>query len=208
MATRLLAVPVVVVAFLVGLWVTAGLITDDFKLSMGLTTAWVAICAAVAFLVSRRWPSLRLPVGGTLAAVVVLVFGYLTLTTFNDKTVNEVVASATPATGNAELASGEFSSVAHSTSGTAAIVELANGERVLTLTNFETDAGPDLFVYLGTGAAQGELGDSVRLAGLKGNKGNQQYPVRADIDLGAYTKVVIWCRAFSVNFGEALLATS
>lgn len=205
---RLLAVPVVVVVFLLGLWVTAGLITDDFKASMGLTAAWVASCAAAAFVVSRRWPSLRLPVGGTLAAVVALVFGYLTLTTFNDKTVNEVVAQVSPAGGNAEIARGEFSGVAHSTSGTAAIVELASGERVLTLTNFETDAGPDLFVYLGTGTESGELGDSVQLAGLKGNKGNQQYTVRADIDLGAYTKVVIWCRAFSVNFGEAPLATS
>lgn len=64
---RLLAIPVVVVVFLLGLWVTAGLITDDFKVSMGLTAAWVAICAAAALVVSLRWPSLRLPVAGTAA---------------------------------------------------------------------------------------------------------------------------------------------
>jgi Electron transfer DM13 len=77
-------------------------------------------------------------------------------------------------------------------------------------TEFETDSGPDLRVYVSTTdpAAGGELGDFVDLGGLKGNKGNQQYTLPADLDLGRYSNVVIWCRAFSVGFTSASLAAS
>lgn len=205
---RLIAIPATIVVFLAGFWASSALISDDFRVSMALNALWVAVCAAGAFVLWRRWPSVGTAAGATLAISVLLVFGYLGLATVNDKTVNEVVAQATPATGNTALATGAFASVAHETSGTASVVELAGGERVLTLTNFETDAGPDLFVYLGTGTEEGDLGDSVNLGGLKGNLGNQQYPIDADVDLDRFTKVVIWCRAFSVNFGEAPLRKS
>jgi hypothetical protein len=112
--------------------------------------------------------------------------------------------------GNVQLASGSFGALAHPGQGTAAAVELPNGERKLTLTEFETDSGPDLRVYVSTTdpAAGGELGDFVDLGGLKGNKGNQQYTLPADLDLGRYSNVVIWCRAFSVGFTSASLAAS
>jgi hypothetical protein len=75
---------------------------------------------------------------------------------------------------------------------------------VLTLTDFETDPGPDLRVYLVTGDA-GKLGDTVDLGALKGNRGNQQYAVARSIDTERYRTVVVWCRAFSVAFGSARL---
>jgi hypothetical protein len=45
----------------------------------------------------------------------------------------------------------------------------------------------------------------VDLGALKGNKGNQQYALPRDLDLERFTTVVIWCRAFSVNFARAPL---
>jgi hypothetical protein len=44
--------------------------------------------------------------------------------------------------------SGAFYGIRHSTEGTAIIYRLANGDRLLRLTNFRTSNGPDVHVYL------------------------------------------------------------
>ena len=108
---------------------------------------------------------------------------------------------------NVLLARGRFESVAHSARGVATTVRRAAGGDVLTLTSFEVDNGPDLRVYLVAGPArdEGEVDDFKDLGALKGNKGNQQYDVPPGVDLERYTTVVIWCRAFSVNFARAPL---
>ena len=43
------------------------------------------------------------------------------------------------------------------------------------------------------------------LGALKGNVGDQNYEVPADVDLTTYQAVTIWCRRFGVNFGTAPL---
>jgi len=48
-------------------------------------------------------------------------------------------------------------------------------------------------------------GDYVELDNLKGNKGNQNYELSADIDITAYQSVVIYCKPFHVVFSTALL---
>jgi hypothetical protein len=99
---------------------------------------------------------------------------------------------------------GSFSSLAHETTGTALVTELADGSRVLRLEDFETSNGPDVRVYLSTGEPYGK--DFVDLGGLKGNVGNQNYTVPSDVDLERYDTAVIWCRRFTVAFGAAELA--
>jgi hypothetical protein len=137
--------------------------------------------------------------------------GYLLYASSVDKVVEEQVAVAAPspeqgeAEQNVALGSGGFESAAHETSGQATLIRLAEGGRVLTLTDFETDPGPDLRVYLVTGDVD-DLGDVVDLGALKGNRGDQQYDVRRSVDAERYRTVVIWCRAFSVAFGSAGLA--
>lgn len=203
MALRLLAVPVVIAVVALGVWVTGGLITDDMDLAMLLTAVWFGVAGISCLLIARARPALRLPVLGTFAAVVVAIGGYLAYTSLVGKEVNETVAVA--GSGNAQLAGGAFESGAHETTGRAAVVELAGGGRVLTLTGFETDPGPDLRVYLATDRDAGESED---LGALKGNKGNQQYEIPDGVDLDRLSTVVIWCRAFSVEFGSAPLAGS
>jgi hypothetical protein len=143
---------------------------------------------------------------------------------FIDKAVNEdfPMASAAlasmPASGDAAmpgdsmlLRSGPFHGVAHATKGTASIHQLAGGRRVLRLTGFETSNGPDLRVLL-VAAADAADNDAVRngkpveLGKLKGNVGDQNYDVPADLDLNAYRAVTIWCNRFNVNFATAPLA--
>src|SRR5215467_5872617 len=110
------------------------------------------------------------------------------------------------------LASGKFHSVAHESSGEASIYHLADGKRILRFTNFATSNGPDVHVYL---VAANDATDSetvkkagfVELGSLKGNIGDQNYELPADLDLSKYRAVTIWCQRFGVNFGTAPIST-
>lgn len=196
---RLALAPISVVVVLAGIWLTGGVITNDFRLSMALTALWFAVVVAAAAIVWRRRPDLRIPVSAVAVGTFVLVGGWLALASIRDVTVNETVAAG-PA-----VAEGAFFSIAHSTEGTARIVETGGGT-VLTLTGFRTDPGPDLYVYVAPGRTSGEAVDgATRLARLKGNVGNQQYELPAGLDLRGGATVTIWCRAFSVPFGAAQL---
>ncbi len=115
-------------------------------------------------------------------------------------------AGSSETTGPREVASGEFEARDHPGEGTATLVDTGDGT-VLTLTDFATDNGPDLFLYLvPADAPAGSVEGSIDLGTLKGNVGDQQYDVPDDVDAGAGWRVVVWCRAFAVTFTEALLA--
>jgi len=87
-------------------------------------------------------------------------------------------------------------------------VKLADGRRVLTLTSFETAAGPDLRVRIVPGAStDGGADEAIDLGALKGNRGDQQYALPDGLEARNHT-VVIWCRAFSALFGSTLLEES
>ena len=109
------------------------------------------------------------------------------------------------------LASGMFHGVAHQTMGTATVYQVGENKRVLRFTGFETSNGPDVQVYM---VAASDASDNatvtksgfVRLAALKGNRGDQNYELPADLDLSKYRAVTIWCRRFGVNFATAPLA--
>ena len=111
------------------------------------------------------------------------------------------------------LATGSIHSNAHDTRGTAAILSLSDGRRVLRLTNFATSNGPDVRVYL-VAAPDVQDNATVKTAGfvelgpMKGNIGDQNYEIPSTVDLASYRTVTIWCKRFSVNFGSAPLARS
>jgi len=48
--------------------------------------------------------------------------------------------------------------------------------------------------------------DFVDLGTLKGNVGNQNYLIPADVDLDRYSTAVVWCRRFEVGFAAAVLS--
>jgi hypothetical protein len=218
LALKVAAALAVVVGVLVGIWLSGGLITNDFGLAMALTAAWMALAAAACVLIAWRRRDLRVPVLGAYLLTAAVVGGYLGRSQFLDDEVNEQVVRVTPAAPgdgasqrerprNVLLARGRFESVAHSASGVATTVRRAGGGNVLTLTSFEVDNGPDLRVYLVSGPArdESEVDDFRDLGALKGNKGDQQYDLPQGLDLDRYSTVVIWCRAFSVNFARAVL---
>jgi hypothetical protein len=111
-----------------------------------------------------------------------------------------------------ELATGEFVGLDHSTSGTARVLELADGRRFVRFEGLETDNGPDLYVYLSSNPADGpedSFDDQyANLGRLQGNIGDQNYELPADVDLTTYVSVVIWCDRFDAAFGAADLTGS
>ena len=210
---KLLAVPATAALVLAGLWVSGGLITNDFAIARLLTIAWMGLAGAAALAVAARSRGLRWPVLGAYAITAAVAGAYLGSSVVFDDVVDEQVAMAaapvagTPEAVNTRLRRGRFESVRHPATGVATAIRLARGGRVLTLTGFEVDNGPDLRLYLVAGSVRGEeeVRDFVDLGALKGNRGDQQYRLPAGLDLARYSTVVVWCRAFSVLFARAPL---
>jgi hypothetical protein len=133
---------------------------------------------------------------------------------FVNKQVNESLTAQVPAGADravpVAVASGSFHSVAHETKGLATVHQLPDGARLLRLTEFVTSNGPDVRVYLiaaadATDDATVKQAGFVELGKLKGNQGDQNYDIPADLELDKYRAVTIWCRRFGVNFGTAPL---
>jgi hypothetical protein len=109
------------------------------------------------------------------------------------------------------LAEGAFVSQEHPTSGTARVLKLTDGTRVLRLEGFSTSDGPDVHVWLTdrkAGGPDGSYDDGryVKLGEIKATDGNQNYVIPADADLTGLLSAVIWCDRFNVAFGSAPLS--
>lgn len=128
---------------------------------------------------------------------------------------DHAMAEAMPVTAaNAEpvlVAQGAFADAdaVHRGSGRAGIYRVADGGRVLRLEDLRVTNGPDLHIVLAR-SANPQSSTDVRddyfdLGVLKGNVGNQNYAIPADVDLSRYGSVVVWCKAFRVLFSAAPL---
>ena len=198
----------------VGVWVTGGVLTDDASVARVLTGAWFVVVGGLAVAAALRWRAVAVAVVGAWLVTSVAVGGFLLLTSSVDRTIDEDVVRAQPSTAQGTgaqdradratlVAAGRFRSGAHDTRGLASLVQLPSGDRVLTLTSLTTSPGPDQRLHLVPPG--GDTDDAVDLGRLKGNKGDQQYDVPRRARAGT---VVVWCRAFSVEFGSASLTRS
>lgn len=214
-----LAVALVMVAGIFGL---GRLATSDLQ-AMVMTSVFFLALAVGIVLVIRRRRDLAIALGAPFLMIAGVAGIWLGLPLVTDRTVDEEVAVATSPqeqgqsgqasgqsgapSGNVLLAAGQFEAASHPGFGTASLIAVEDGSGVVTLTDFETDNGPDLLLYLvpadaPAGSAQG----AVPLGALKGNRGDQQYVVPQGTDLEAGWRVVVWCRAFAVSFTEAALS--
>ncbi len=209
-----LVAPATTLTLIAGVLV-AGRITTSQPRAAALAAGWFALVLPASAVIARRRRETApaLAIGSSLAALVAVTL--LGLPTLLDREVSEFVAIGSTAHdadvrgSNVELLTGRFAGLAHPGFGSAAVVESPDGRRVLTMTDFATRNGPDLRVYLTTrDPAAGDMGDVIDLGGLKGNRGDQQYALRADIDPMRYRYVVVWCRAFGIGFTSAALSTA
>lgn len=100
------------------------------------------------------------------------------------------------------LATGNFASNGHPTSGTVKVVQDATGKKHLVFENFRSDDGPDLDIWLSpseSGNPYQSLGD------LKKLSGSFSYELDNSINYTVNNRVLIWCVDFSVLFGHAVL---
>ena len=93
----------------------------------------------------------------------------------------------------------------HMASGQVKVLQIPDGTQVLRFENLDVTNGPDLYVYLATDTTSK---DFVSLGRLKGNMGNQNYPIPENTDFEKYNTVLIWCQAFSTLFGSSKLSTT
>ena len=109
-----------------------------------------------------------------------------------------------------ELARGKFVKQEHPTRGTARVVELADGRRVLRVEGFSTTNGPDLEMWLSEATAGGnwfkyDERRFVSLGKLKATDGDHNYRIPKGADLDGIRSAVVWCVRFDVAFGSAPL---
>lgn len=97
---------------------------------------------------------------------------------------------------------GNFMGAAHPTSGKVQVIKEQNGDLKLVFTNFKTDPGPDLRVYL----AEDTKATGFEEISKEVKNGDVSYNLPGNINLAKQMQVLIWCKAFSVNFGSAQLS--
>lgn len=232
-----LAVPLLLVA---GLWLTAGVLAPSYTTSLIAGVAWcvlaimglnrlarptavrravrvsTAVCA-VALAGAFWWTSVRdvrvdedVAVG-VAASELAEPAGPVAEAPPSGAGTRPAAMTATPAPErDVQVLDGPVQALSHSASGRAAVVELARGGRVLTLTGFEIDPGPDVRVYLAAGnpRTDADVDDFRSLGALKGNVGDQQYRIPRGLDLDRYDTVVFWCVPFSNAIARAPLRPS
>ena len=121
-------------------------------------------------------------------------------------------AAPQPPPGPVALATGSFKDADsfHRGKGQATIYEGADGALLLRLEELDVTNGPALHVVLSP-HEDPDRSDEVKLEGyldlgsLKGNRGNQNYPIPDGVDVSIFGSVVIYCKPFAVVFSVATL---
>lgn len=127
--------------------------------------------------------------------------------------VNNPEDSDMPENAGTAIADGDFVRLdpIHWAQGTASIYQLPDERKILRFEDFQSANGPDLYVMLSASEApitreEVELGNlHLELGPLKGNVGDQNYEIPAEVDLSLYNSVVIYCKAFHVVFSTATI---
>lgn len=130
---------------------------------------------------------------------------------FIDQKVNE---AAPFSSNNSEVPvyTGLLVSKLHETSGRATVYRTQDSVMSLRLTGFHTSNGPDVHVVLVAAndpalqsSTPGKVLESIEIAPLKGNEGDQEYALPAHLDLTRYNTIAVYCERFHAVFGTAKL---
>lgn len=193
---------------------------------VGLVVAWIVFSFLVRRFVAN--PVARTAIIAVAGATVLFV---TVLPYFRDKSVDEALptatapstvitaeaaqanAPATPATteapapvqtGPQKVTTGHLRGLAgHRGAGEAAIYRQPDGSHLVRLEDFDVSSVPSPVLYLVPGANRQGIEGAVKLGGLRGNNGSQNFTVPAGTDVSGSQTVLVWCDAFSVPVAGA-----
>src|SRR3954447_6957776 len=97
-SARWLLAPAVAGAFVIGVWVAGGVLTNSFRASMALVAVWYAAAGAGVLVAGLRRRALRAPLWPGYAVAAAAVGGFLAWTTLRDRVAHEKVLIGVPAT--------------------------------------------------------------------------------------------------------------
>ena len=123
-------------------------------------------------------------------------------------TVPPITTTTTVPEGPVLLSRSEWIDLGHPGTGTVLVYRQPDGSHVVRFEDLDVSNGPDLLVILSASPLVDDRGaysatEYFSLGDLKGNQGNQNYEVPADVNLDDYLTVAIWCRRFNYTFNAA-----
>ena len=149
------------------------------------------------------------------AVPVVIAFAVTVLPAYRNVSVNEAfpaaappaaARSANPAPGQAAVVGqSRLHGIDHHANGDVLLIGGSDGY-VVRLQSLDVEAGPDYHVHVVPGAGKNRPDGGVHLSRLRGNRGNQNYPVPTTLGLQRPFTVLIWCRAFAVPIAAATIS--
>ncbi len=131
-------------------------------------------------------------------------------TTVAPTTTTTTTSTTTTTAGPVVLSDTELIDVGRAGTGRVLIVELPDGSRIVRFEDLDVVNGPDLVVILSPSELVDDRnayddGAFFDLGELKGNQGNQNYEIPAEVNLDEYRTVAIWCRRFNYTFNAAAI---
>ena len=179
---RFVVVPLAAAAvMLAGAWFVIGRLGPAHRYGqIALGVVFFVAASVVAGRIGKARGDLRWPLRATVWATVAVVVAGFYWTSLRDTVVNEQVATAAAAPAR--------------TAGTAMTPDAPPPRPVNRLLAAGAFDGLD---------GHGGAATVIDLARLKGTRGDQQYAIPDEVDLGRHDTVLLWCRAFSVRIAGA-----
>jgi hypothetical protein len=111
--------------------------------------------------------------------------------------------------GPVKVTTGQLRGLAgHRGSGEAAVWRQPDGSLLVRLEDFSVSNAPALVLYLVPGADRDRIEGGVRLGGLRGNQGSQNFTLPAGTPVGGEQTLLIWCDTFAVPVAGATQAAA
>ena len=104
----------------------------------------------------------------------------------------------------ASVRSGAFSGLnGYNVQGTATLTQSSSGAMLTFGSDFLSQSGPGLYVYLSP--QQNSVAGGVQLGKLSANSGAQSYAIPSAVNLAGFGFVIIYCQPFGIPFGACAL---
>lgn len=194
-------------------WVVFSFLVRRFVTNAAARTAIIAVAGAALLFVTVL-PYFRdksvndaLPTASSPATTAAVAADTPAAPTSPSPSPSPTVAPAPVPTGPQKVTTGQLRGLAgHRGAGEAAVYRQPDGSHLVRLEDFDVSSVPAPVLYLVPGANRQGIDGAIKLGGLRGNNGSQNFTVPAGTEVGGSQTVLIWCEAFSVPVAGATQA--